>query len=668
MNEKSISDISTKYKIHRGLLQNLQQSAATFAGVVTTFCKALGADWNLLTLILTQFRERLFFGIHPDLMDLMKIASMSSTKIARALFKSGLEKLSDLANSKALSVENVLIDLGGTFFVSGKSTEMTADELAKLMISDARNHVRCEMGLKWIEWGKESEEELNDSQFPEEKLQDLTENLENSLDLSKRIENFKSVDTSEKLNYIPNTFEVNIRKRKAESQIKSQFFTPESSKKLKTTGYRQKLRSSGEDQEFKSPEIDVNASLFNAANFSPANKIFPNDFHELTQKFLTIIDVTSSQKLFDRFKEEIKSKKVVGMSVGVKKLTRNSLKIGGNLLGQEVATDRHFTFDEVFYIDCFSFCYDGKKVYLLKVQAEDLMLKNFQAVKNFLVEFFSRPDLTLNIYEARETLKILQKALNVNFLMKTIFFDPRIASWLIDPDTNLTWNEMITKFTPEHLEMLKIAAKHTTRSSLGLSANSSVEPKTRSAIECFLVNLLLANQIKTLKSTEENEKLFRVFQSLEMSIQASLMRMELSGFPVNVKKLQASIEKGTSLKRSLEQHIFELNGRKFNLSSSKEVAKVVGIHRSLESKKRISTAKNVLKKLDLPIAKCIMTWRTLEKTITNMLPYMKLVKDGRIYGNSFSLTQTGRISMYEPNLQNITKDFVVEVKSESKVL
>lgn len=139
--------------------------------------------------------------------------------------------------------------------------------------------------------------------------------------------------------------------------------------------------------------------------------------------------------------------------------------------------------------------------------------------------------------------------------------------------------------------------------------------------------------------------------------------METSGFPINEKKLQQMIEDTSSLQRRLENHIYELNGRKFNLSSSKEVSKVVGIHRNLE-KKKVSTAKNVLEKLDLPIANCIMTWRTLTKTISNMQPMLKLVRNGRVFANSFSLTQTGRISMYEPNLQNVTKDFTVEFKGQ----
>lgn len=140
--------------------------------------------------------------------------------------------------------------------------------------------------------------------------------------------------------------------------------------------------------------------------------------------------------------------------------------------------------------------------------------------------------------------------------------------------------------------------------------------------------------------------------------------METTGFPINETKLYAMIEEGSSLLRQLENFIYSLNdGRKFNLSSSREVSKVLGIHRNAE-KKKISTAKNVLEKIDLPIAKAIMSWRTLEKTLANMKPKVKLVKDSRIFATSFSFTQTGRISMHEPNLQNVTKNFFVELNGE----
>lgn len=649
VNEKSISEVAVKYKINRGVLQNLQQSAATFAGVVTTFCKSLGADWNLLALILTQFRERLFFGIHPDLMDLMKIPSMSSTRIARALFKSGLEKLSDLANSKALKVENVLMDLGGNFFVSGKSTEINANELAKLLIKDARNHVECEMGLKKVEWRNDGEEKKNDETSVNSVESFKVEDSKNEESVNKTSQERQSASES--------------RKRKAETQLKSRESSPESSKKSKidVTEYKRKLRSSGGAKDFKIPNpiISPDSSLFDLDTSTSSTS---SSLLELTQQFLTIIDVLASPKLFELFKQEVLQQKVIGMSIGVKKFEVKSQKIGGNLLNPEVTVGHNFTFDSTFYIECLSFCYNGNRICQLNMQTDDA--NTLQEIKNFLHRLLTGQDVTLNIYEAREGLKTLLKAMNMKDSVSAKISDPRIASWLIDPDTTLTWHEMVTKFAPNHLEILELATKHMTRSSLGLAANSTVEPKIRTAVESFLANSLLQQQIQSLKTLAGNEKLLRVFHSLEMKIQVVLAKMELTGLPINVQKLQSSIEDATMLQRKLEQRIFELHGRKFNLSSSKEVSKVVGIHKNLQTKKKVSTKKNVLEKLDLPIANLIMTWRTLDKTISNMQPKMKMVKGARIHGNSFSLTQTGRISMLDPNLQNVTKDFEVEVKGE----
>lgn len=152
-----------------------------------------------------------------------------------------------------------------------------------------------------------------------------------------------------------------------------------------------------------------------------------------------------------------------------------------------------------------------------------------------------------------------------------------------------------------------------------------------------------------------------------MPIQLTLAKMEVEGFPANQAKLTDLIEKTSHLLRTLEQRIYALNaGRKFNLSSSKEVGKVVGIHRNqqLAKHKKVSTSKQVLEKLDVPIAKLIIQHRTLSTTVSNMQSLLKLVDVERIYGKSFSFTQTGRISMYDPNLQNVTKDFLVEFEGK----
>lgn len=608
------------------------------------------------------------------MIDLMKIPSMSSTRIARALHKNGIEKLSELAISKNLSIENILIDLGGNFFVAGKSIEMSMQEMAKLMIADARNHIQNEMGLRDVKWSQQSE---NLEQVHETEVE-----VQPKLDVVVEEQNPKAA------------IKADSKKRKAEpllklDELKKQFdFIIEPAKRKKTdlnvsADYRRKLRSSVGAQEFvdintqflndfdKKAEndksaleiTDENASLFLAGNLDNNSVNDTSCLIELSQKHMTIVDVLADEKTFQVFVKEFNEQKEVAMSVGIQKFQLQTQLIGGNLVkpkATQTKPSRNFIFDETFYIDCVSFCYNSNRVCYLNLQNKNPFMD--RKVEHFLRKLISRTDLTLKIHEAREHLKLLQKALasseNVNFKLR----DPRLGSWLIDPDTNLTWHQMVQKFSPDHLEILDLVTKTSTVGSFGLNYASRVDSKVRTAVECFLTNILIREQMEMMNTT--GKSLTRVFCDLEMPIQLVLMKMESSGFPINESKLLQTIESATLLSRQLEQHIYELNGRKFNLTSSKEVSKVVGIHRNLE-KKKVSTAKNVLAKLDLPIADCIVTYRTLIKTISNMQPMIHLVKNGRIYGNSFSLTQTGRISMYEPNLQNVTKDFNVEFKGEN---
>lgn len=105
--ERPMQEVAVKFKCPRGLLQSMQQMASTFAGIVTAFCQAL--NWQMLALIVDQFKERLFFGIHRDLIDLMRLSSLTAQR-ARALFAAGLPSLPDLANADVFKVEKILFD------------------------------------------------------------------------------------------------------------------------------------------------------------------------------------------------------------------------------------------------------------------------------------------------------------------------------------------------------------------------------------------------------------------------------------------------------------------------------------------------------------------------------------------------------------------------------
>lgn len=159
VNESPLCNVASKYKLTRGLLQNLQQISSTFAGIVTSFCNSL--NWSMLGLIVSQFKERLFFGIHHDLMDLMRVQNLNSQR-ARALFDKGIQSVADLANAEILFIENILFNCISfdsekkrdgehesdanqrnnirNFYVTGKAG-LSVREAAKLLIQDARRYV-----------------------------------------------------------------------------------------------------------------------------------------------------------------------------------------------------------------------------------------------------------------------------------------------------------------------------------------------------------------------------------------------------------------------------------------------------------------------------------------------------------------------------------------------
>lgn len=141
---------------------------------------------------------------------------------------------------------------------------------------------------------------------------------------------------------------------------------------------------------------------------------------------------------------------------------------------------------------------------------------------------------------------------------------------------------------------------------------------------------------------------------IEMGTVLTLAKMELDGIGVSTEKLNTLVESFTNHIHSIERKAYELAGRSFSFTSSKEVAKVLGMYRG----KKVSTSKQVLQEHEHPIAKLVLNWRKLNGTLTKMIyPLLRVVENGRIYGNSITHNATGRISMHEPNLQNIAKDF-----------
>lgn len=76
-----------------------------FIGMVTQFCKRLG--WSSLELLISQFSERLQFGVQRQLIDLLRIDCLNSIT-ARTLYNSGIQNVPELALADLRLVQRAL--------------------------------------------------------------------------------------------------------------------------------------------------------------------------------------------------------------------------------------------------------------------------------------------------------------------------------------------------------------------------------------------------------------------------------------------------------------------------------------------------------------------------------------------------------------------------------
>ena len=129
VHEVPLDTVARKYGASRGMLQSLQSSAATFAGMVTVFCRKLG--WNNLEMLLSQFQNRLSFGIERELCDLVRISALNAFR-ARVLYGAGYHTVATVAAASPAEVEKHIRN--ATPFQSNKKSEGESDyELRRRM-------------------------------------------------------------------------------------------------------------------------------------------------------------------------------------------------------------------------------------------------------------------------------------------------------------------------------------------------------------------------------------------------------------------------------------------------------------------------------------------------------------------------------------------------------
>ncbi|MDN4607283.1 DNA polymerase I [Sporosarcina highlanderae] len=159
----------------------------------------------------------------------------------------------------------------------------------------------------------------------------------------------------------------------------------------------------------------------------------------------------------------------------------------------------------------------------------------------------------------------------------------------------------------------------------------------------------------------DNEQ-FGLYRELEMPLAQILGKMETTGVKTDLGILrQIGIELSARL-LELESIIYEMAGQKFNINSPKQLGEIlfekIGLTPIKKTKTGYSTAADVLEKLESEheIISFILTYRQLGKLNSTYIEGLtkEIHEDGKIHTRfQQALTQTGRLSSINPNLQNI---------------
>lgn len=177
------------------------------------------------------------------------------------------------------------------------------------------------------------------------------------------------------------------------------------------------------------------------------------------------------------------------------------------------------------------------------------------------------------------------------------------------------------------------------------------------------VQVLMETEAPMLAKLEENQQ-SDLFFEMELPLANVLAKMEIAGIKVKVETLKAMQAENEVLIEQLTKEIYELAGQEFNINSPKQLGTILfedmglPLEYTKKTKTGYSTAVDVLERLApiAPVVSKILDYRQITKLQSTYVIGLQdaILEDGKIHTRYVQdLTQTGRLSSTDPNLQNI---------------
>ncbi|KAJ8948378.1 hypothetical protein NQ314_008417 [Rhamnusium bicolor] len=375
-----------------------------------------------------------------------------------------------------------------------------------------------------------------------------------------------------------------------------------------------------------------------------------------------IVNVCTHISLLELFQKELMQQKCICLSLACSKVMEKRSLIGMNIIKQEVDNEDSKRQNKFCYnergLDGFAITWDGSTVYYLSLTNAEYNSKVLKILKSIL----GSKSMQVRLFDSKEQLKVLQHCCAISF--KSKIDDPKVADWILDPEgKEKNLQALVVKYCPEAIKLAQLSGGCKGVGSVALDLHSSIDSKIRSSVEAVITWHLVYALKSVLKETNPN---YLNIYDVEMDTISCLAKMEINGISVSKDILQKLVDTLKNQMTFIEKKAFCLAGRHFNFVSSTEVAKVIddvnnfkydlGMFRG----KKVSTRKQVLEQNAHPISDLVLQWRKLNCTLTKMIyPLIRIIENQHIHGCYITHTATGRITMHEPNLQNITKDFEI---------
>ena len=268
------------------------------------------------------------------------------------------------------------------------------------------------------------------------------------------------------------------------------------------------------------------------------------------------------------------------------------------------------------------------------------------------ISFLSNEEIKKSVFDVKRSRVALMWQ---GFDLRGVEFDLLLATYVINP-TNVS-NEI--KKVALHYDYDDVSYDEEVYGKGAKRATAPIEKVAEHSID--IATAVMKLKETALEQLKEQEQL-SLFKEMEMPLAEVLAMMEYTGMALDLKTLD---EMGQNLKgriEALEAKIYEQAGMSFNINSPKQLGEVLFEKLSLpvikKTKTGYSTNVDVLEKLmgTHPIIECIMEYRTLTKLYSTYIEGLKKAcyEDGKVHTIfNQALTQTGRLSSIEPNLQNI---------------